>query len=89
MMVASLDPQKHDEARTALLMKLLPAYQGSIWQSQLMSPADVSQFVGLRYPVINTDHNRRIEYATPRYNSSEYDWKTHNVQFFKNFGTGR
>jgi len=47
-----------------------------------MSPADVSQFVGLRYPVINTDHNRWIEYATPRYNVSSHDWRTENLAFF-------
>jgi len=32
--------------------------------------------------VINTDHNRWIEYATPRYNVSSYDWRTDNLAFF-------
>ncbi len=36
-------------------------------------------------PRINTDHNRWIEYATPRYQSSGYDWQTHNLRFLARY----
>jgi hypothetical protein len=38
-------------------------------------------------PVINTDHNRWIEYSTPRYNASAEDWPKRNVAVMKAFET--
>jgi hypothetical protein len=36
-------------------------------------------------PIINTDHNRWLEYATPQYNVSAVDWDTRNVRFLRGF----
>ena len=54
-------------------------------RSKLMSPDAVDRMIADMKPVINTDHNRWIEYATPRYNASEKDWAKHNVQVFRGF----
>jgi hypothetical protein len=34
------------------------------------------------HPVINTDHNRWLEYATPLYNASAADWQQTNLDYF-------
>ncbi len=36
-----------------------------------------------RRPVINTDQNQYLEYATPKYSSAERDWVKYNVEFLK------
>jgi hypothetical protein len=36
-------------------------------------------------PKINTDHNRWIEYATPRYQSSSADWVGTNLDFVSQY----
>ena len=47
-----------------------------------MSAEGVDAMLRELTPVINTDHNRWIEYATPRYNVSLYDWRRDNLAFF-------
>lgn len=54
-------------------------------ESELLSPAALSRLVRDLKPVINTDHNRWIEYSTPRYQSSGFDWLTSNVQFLSKY----
>lgn len=51
--------------------------------SRLVSESGIDALVGELHPAINTDHNRIIEYATPRYASSERDWHSYNVAFLK------
>jgi len=47
-----------------------------------MSPDAVDAMIAELHPVINTDHNRWIEYATPRYNATSRDWKAENLAYF-------
>ncbi|MBZ5675657.1 MAG: fused MFS/spermidine synthase [Acidobacteriia bacterium] len=51
--------------------------------SELVSPAGVAAMVRETNPVITTDHNRFIEYATPQYSSAERDWRAYNIRFLK------
>lgn len=59
------------------------AYIEEVEDSQVVSQAGVDAMVGELTPVINTDHNRFIEYATPKYASSERDWRSYNLAFLK------
>jgi spermidine synthase len=53
-----------------------------ITRSELLGSLGVDELIARRKPVINTDHNRYIEYDTPRYSSSERDWQAYNMAFF-------
>jgi spermidine synthase len=53
--------------------------------SRVMSPEAVDRMIAARKPVINTDHNRWLEYATPRYNSSNADWVARNLEDLRGF----
>jgi spermidine synthase len=54
-----------------------------ILQGRLLSEPAVDRLVRERHPIINTDQNRHIAYATPKYSSSERDWAAYNVEFLK------
>ncbi len=54
-----------------------------IVHAELVGSAGVEDLIARRKPVINTDHNRYIEYDTPRYSSSERDWRAYNVAFLR------
>jgi spermidine synthase len=54
-----------------------------ISQSEILSPAGADALIHALHPVINTDHNRFIEYSTPARVSSERDWVSYNLAFFK------
>jgi hypothetical protein len=54
-----------------------------IERSRLMDAPTVDAMLRELHPVINTDHNRWIEYATPRYNVSPHDWVADNLAFFR------
>jgi spermidine synthase len=54
-----------------------------ILQGRLLSEPAVDRLIRERRPVINTDHNRHLEYATPKYSSSERDWMSYNLEFLK------
>ncbi len=84
MIVASEHAQTLDAERKASLASRLDSAGDieSIPRARLMSPAAVDAMIRELHPVINTDHNRWIEYATPRYNSSSRDWLAENRQFF-------
>jgi hypothetical protein len=56
---------------------------GRILQGRLLSEPAVDRMILARRPVINTDQNRHLEYATPKYSSAERDWATYNLAFFK------
>ncbi len=52
-------------------------------RGRLLSERGVDHMLQQMRPVINTDQNRHLEYATPRYSSSQRDWEKYNVDFFK------
>ena len=52
-------------------------------RSQILSPAGANALIAALHPIINTDHNRFIEYSTPARVSSERDWVAYNLAFFK------
>jgi spermidine synthase len=54
-----------------------------VLQGRLVSEPAVDRLILERRPVINTDQNRHLEYATPKYSSSERDWAAYNVEFLK------
>jgi len=105
ILVASSEPQAADAARREMLeqrMKLLiqraPAEQARIademFHSRVMSPDAVDRMLAQALAqgqpaVINTDHNRWLEYATPRYNSSNADWVARNLAFLRGFDPRR
>ncbi len=51
-------------------------------QSQLLAPETVDALMR-NHPVINTDHNRWIEYATPRFNASDFNWREFNIAYLR------
>jgi len=52
-------------------------------QGRLLSEPAVDRLIRERRPVINTDQNRHLEYATPKYSSAERDWEKSNVEFLR------
>jgi spermidine synthase len=96
VIVASSKPQSAATGREATLRERMTslvrrdsAVQKQVvdemFQSQVMSPEAVDRMVAVQKPVINTDHNRWLEYATPRYNSSNADWVARNLGALKVF----
>lgn len=61
--------------------KLVNELTGSL----LVGTDGVSRLARDLHPEINTDHNRWIEYATPRYQSSSFDWMTFNLEFLAKY----
>jgi hypothetical protein len=51
----------------------------------LVSPSGLARLVNDFRPAINTDHNRRLEYSTPLYQSSDFNWLHHNLQLFSQY----
>jgi spermidine synthase len=51
----------------------------------LLSPEAVDRLVAELHPIINTDHNRWIEYMTPRYQASTFDWMAQNRAYLAGF----
>ena len=68
---------------------LTPAVAGKLVEdltaARLLDADGVARLIRDQHPPINTDHNRWIEYATPPYQSSSYDWLTHNLQFLRQY----
>jgi len=52
----------------------------SLRGARLVRPDRVDALIREIHAPINTDHNRWIEYATPRYQSSSFDWMTDNLK---------
>jgi hypothetical protein len=81
------------EQRIKLLIQRTPAEQAQIaeemFHSRVMSPDAVDRMLAQVPAVINTDHNRWLEYATPRYNSSNAPWIARNLAFLRGFGPPR
>ena len=53
--------------------------------SELVSPEGLSRLLHDYHPVINTDHNRRLEYSTPQFQSSSFDWLGYNVRLLSKY----
>lgn len=96
MIVASSEPQASNPEREKLLtdrmgvlVKAAPSEQARIardmFHSRIMSPALVDRMIRAAPPVVNTDHNRWLEYSTPRYNASSIDWVPRNLAFLRSF----
>lgn len=95
MMVATSQPQELSaERRTYLADRLrslrnIPesqqaALQAQVFDSRLLSPEAVDRLLSQAQPRLNTDHNRWIEYATPRYNWTDDDGEG-NLAWLKSF----
>jgi spermidine synthase len=84
MIIATDHPQELTPARRAYLVARLGDEDtiARVSEARLLDPEGVDAMIGELDPVINTDHNRWIEYATPRYNASSHDWRTENLEFF-------
>lgn len=54
-----------------------------ILQGRLLSEPEVDRMIRELRPVINTDQNRHLEYATPKYSSAQRDWVKYNMEFLK------
>lgn len=93
MIIATKGPQVITEQRMHDIAQKLAAadatlptspeeFVADVARSQIASPGDVDRLIEEQRPVINTDHNRWIEYATPRYNASSEDWRRKNLEYF-------
>jgi hypothetical protein len=56
-----------------------------MFRSRVIGPEAIDRLLASRSSVINTDHNRWIEYATPRWNWSEIDWVPRNLAYLREF----
>jgi len=56
--------------------------------AQLLDAGGIERLVRDQQPPINTDQNRWIEYATPHYQASGYDWLGHNLQLLRQYAGG-
>jgi spermidine synthase len=84
MIVATDRPQEVPPGRTSYFATRLgeSSWIDQIASARLMDVGAVDAMLRELHPVINTDHNRWIEYATPRYNVSPHDWVADNQAFF-------
>ena len=53
--------------------------------ARIVAPGRIDALIRELHPEINTDHNRWIEYATPRYQSSSFDWMSYNLRFLAKY----
>jgi spermidine synthase len=85
-LIATTHPQQASPERLARLRAALPGELVERLQaSRLLRPAAVDRMIAATGPRINTDHNRYIEYATPRYYAGGYDWMAYNTRFLTAF----
>jgi len=96
MMVATNDPQILTADRRAYLAQRLrslsdipesqqASLESQVFDSELLSPAAVDRLLAEGQYGLNTDHNRWIEYATPRYNWTDDDGGAANLLWLKGF----
>ena len=87
MMVASSRPLVLDDARRTELARRLRSAPlvDELYGSVLVSPSGLARLVNDFRPAINTDHNRWLEYRTPRYQSSDFNWLRRNHRFFSQY----
>ena len=87
MIVACAHPLAVDEARRPELARHFrsAAVVDELYGSVLVAPNNLTRLVKDFHAPINTDHNRWLEYSTPRYQSSSFDWLSHNVRLFSQY----
>ena len=87
MMVASDRPLVLDGARRSGLARRFGSASlvDDLYRSVLVSPSGLTRLARDFHSVINTDHNRWLEYATPRYQSSGFDWLSYNTQLLSQY----
>jgi spermidine synthase len=91
MLIAANRPIVQTEERNEILVSRFSKRYGpeharrlvdELSHSEILSEAGVEALIHGLNPVINTDHNRFIEYSTPARVSSERDWAAYNLAFF-------
>jgi spermidine synthase len=96
MLVASDRPLALDAARAAALAGRFQTAGGlsageaanlvaGLVAARILDPDGVAHLVRDLAPPINTDHNRWIEYATPRYQCSGFDWLGYNLRLLQRY----
>jgi spermidine synthase len=87
MMVASARPLVLSAARRQELAERFRSAPlvDELYGSMLVSPSGVTRLINEFHPATNTDHNRWLEYSTPHYQSSSFDWFSHNVRLFSQY----
>jgi len=86
-MVASARPLALDDGRRSELARRLGSASlvDDLYAARLVSPGGLARLISDFQPEINTDHNRWLEYSTPRYQSSSFDWMGHNIRLFSQY----
>ena len=86
-MIASARPLVLNEGRRTELVRRFrsASLADELYGSELISSSGLTRLIHDFHPAINTDHNRWLEYSTPRYQSSSFDWLRHNVLFFSQY----
>jgi hypothetical protein len=51
----------------------------------LVSASGLTRLINEFHPMTHKDHNRWLEYSTPRYQTSSFDWFSHNVRLFSQY----
>ena len=91
MLIAANRPIVQSAARNAILASRFSKRYGpehaarlvdQLSHSEILSQAGAEALIRALNPIINTDHNRFIEYSTPARVSSERDWVPYNLAFF-------
>lgn len=54
-------------------------------QARIVSSQGIDALIRDAHPIINTDHNRWLEYATPRYQASGQDWTAYNRAYLAKY----
>ena len=85
MLVASDHPLTEPHLQTTLAPEESARLLASLNAAQLLSPEAVARLLAAQHPPVNTDHNRWMEYATPRYQSSGEDWVARNLAFLRGY----
>jgi len=87
MIVASAHPLVLEEARRHELERRLGTARlvDELYGSVLVSPGSLARLLNEFHPPINTDHNRWLEYFTPRYQSSGFDWRAYNSRLLSRY----
>jgi spermidine synthase len=87
VMVASARPLAPDAERRPELDRRYGSARlvDELYASVLIPPSALTRLADDFQPVINTDHNRWLEYSTPRFQSSSFDWLRYNVRLFSKY----
>ena len=96
MIIATQEPQILNLERRRYLSEKLRTMEGvpaadrerlprEMSDSEVLAADGVDRLVAGAHAVINSDHSRWLEYATPRYNWMDVDWMARNLEYLRNF----